>query len=365
MRIFVGEYVCGGGLLQHSIDTLPITLRREGFAMMSALVEDLAEFADIVLPIDQRIALNQFGMNRSKVEFLSSDQVEYRPLANAKFFLEEWLAAASTCDTAIIIAPETDSTLRHLLQAFRTQSIPVFAPTDEFVRIASDKLLTAERLLSANVPHPPTWIRPQIENPEGTSQKVIDSSVAKFLLHGDSGGSVVIKPRDGCGSEGIHIISRDALASREISDQEILQSQVHGMSISASIIATPNGIDFLPAVTQELDPESHEYLGGKGPLNPEYQQRARQLVEKVIDAMPTLTAGYVGIDLLLGQTPKEDVVIEINPRLTTSYVGLRKMVDGNLAKRFFNLESSSINYDSVEHSVAWESGGHTRKQTRR
>jgi predicted ATP-grasp superfamily ATP-dependent carboligase len=39
--------------------------------------------------------------------------------------------------------------------------------------------------------------------------------------------------------------------------------------------------------------------------------------------------GYLGVDLILG--PSGPVVIEINPRITTAYIGIRRVVDRNLA----------------------------------
>ncbi|MCH7688058.1 MAG: ATP-grasp domain-containing protein [Planctomycetes bacterium] len=44
--------------------------------------------------------------------------------------------------------------------------------------------------------------------------------------------------------------------------------------------------------------------------------------------------GYVGFDLILQKTNKDQpVIVEINPRLTTSYLGYRELMDENLAER--------------------------------
>ncbi len=60
--------------------------------------------------------------------------------------------------------------------------------------------------------------------------------------------------------------------------------------------------------------------------------RATRLARQALTALPDST-GYVGVDLVLGGDPLggDDHVIEVNPRLTTSYVGLRQLVQGNLA----------------------------------
>jgi len=44
--------------------------------------------------------------------------------------------------------------------------------------------------------------------------------------------------------------------------------------------------------------------------------------------------GYIGVDMVL--TNDEPVVIEVNPRLTTSYIGLRKVINFNLAQAIVN-----------------------------
>ena len=45
--------------------------------------------------------------------------------------------------------------------------------------------------------------------------------------------------------------------------------------------------------------------------------------------MPGLQ-GYVGVDVVLGE--ETSWLIEINPRPTTSYVGLRRVIDLNMAE---------------------------------
>ena len=62
MRIFVGEYVTGGGLADQALEAIPSSLRREGAAMLQSIVSDLAEVAETVVPLDPRFA-NAFSSN--------------------------------------------------------------------------------------------------------------------------------------------------------------------------------------------------------------------------------------------------------------------------------------------------------------
>jgi predicted ATP-grasp superfamily ATP-dependent carboligase len=103
-----------------------------------------------------------------------------------------------------------------------------------------------------------------------------------------------------------------------------------------------------------IDDGGFRYLGGAGPLPPDKSARARSLAVRAVSAVLQSTdepvqrcefgeqppiAAYFGVDLVLADDPASDVVIEINPRLTTSYVGLRQLVDGNLAAAMLDLAS--------------------------
>jgi predicted ATP-grasp superfamily ATP-dependent carboligase len=70
------------------------------------------------------------------------------------------------------------------------------------------------------------------------------------------------------------------------------------------------------------------YLGGRVPLDHPLRPLAFRRAEEAGRAIPGLK-GHVGIDLVL--TEREAVVIEVNPRLTTSYVGIRKVLNQNVA----------------------------------
>jgi len=89
----------------------------------------------------------------------------------------------------------------------------------------------------------------------------------------------------------------------------------------------------LPACQQILSADGRfTYCGGKLPLEPQLDRRARNLGLATVAALSN-PRGYLGIDLVLGQAEdgSDDYVIEINPRLTTSYVGLRALARKNLA----------------------------------
>jgi predicted ATP-grasp superfamily ATP-dependent carboligase len=102
------------------------------------------------------------------------------------------------------------------------------------------------------------------------------------------------------------------------------------------VISGPTETVLLPGGKQHLSREERfQYQGGAFPLHPVLQQRAQQLVEQCVAALPR-TVGYFSIDLLLCELPEHDCIIEINPRLTTSYIGLRSLCKNNLALAMWN-----------------------------
>ena len=90
---------------------------------------------------------------------------------------------------------------------------------------------------------------------------------------------------------------------------------------------------------------SFTYQGGRIPLEHPGAVQALALAARVAALIPGLD-GYVGMDLIL--TDDGPCLIEINPRLTTAYVGLRQVVDLNLAQAIWN----TCRYGKLPHAVA-------------
>lgn len=328
MRIFVGEYVCGGGLANQTLENVPSGLRTEGAAMLRAIVTDLSEVAETVVPIDARLG----------VEVDATEMVEIDP--NQPLW-GQWLVAARGCDAALIVAPESDGVLAKAVAMLRASGIDVIASSGDFLRVAGDKLQTAKTLHAASVTHP----------------LYLAISDRRFEAELDRFDRFVVKPRDGCGTQQIQTFDTLDEAKDALRDDLLLQPWMPGRAISVAVVASNSQQTFLPAVGQNLHDANCEYAGGHGPLDDESQRRATALASRAIAAMPPTAKGFVGLDLLLGDRTSEDYVIEINPRLTTSYVGLRKMINGNLAARLFDLETGPVSCHAGVDSVRWTPDG--------
>ena len=327
MRVFVGEFVCGGGFSHLPIDQVPLSLRQEGAAMLRAIVADLAQVADVVVQLDPR-----FDTECNEAHVVYNDPAEAT--------LGQWIAAASDCDAALIIAPENDGVLAKAVGMLRSSGVDVIAGSGDFLRLASDKLLTARTLHAAGVAHPPFL---------ATSDCRFESALEGFDRY-------VLKPRDGCGTHAIHTFDTLAQARAELTDSGILQPWMDGQPISIAVVVDGAAQTVLPAVEQFVDQQDCVYAGGRGPLDDDAQRRATALAAAALAAVPP-ARGFVGLDLILGHQPSQDCVIEINPRLTTSYVGLRKMSTGNVAARLLGLETGPVACSQAAGSVRWTPAG--------
>lgn len=328
MRIFVGEYVCGGGLADTPAESVPAGLRQEGAAMLRAIVEDLSAVAETVVAVDPRLIRPPGG----------SETVEVHPRESV---WAQWVKAAANCDSALIVAPESGGVLAKAVAMLRAGGIDVIAGSGDFLRVAGDKVLTAKQLHAAGIAHP----------------LYLGGGDRRFLRKLKRCDRFVLKPRDGCGTQEIRLFDDLEAARAELTEELILQGWVPGRPVSIAMVASGSHQTFLPAVCQTLDEQTCAYSGGRGPLEPEDQRRATALAGRAIAAMPPTVRGFVGIDLVLGNRPSEDCVIEINARLTTSYVGIREMIRGNLAARLFDLETGPVVCNVPADSIRWTTDG--------
>ncbi len=328
MKVFLGEFVCGGGFGNQRIETVGDSLRHEGAAMLTALATDLARVASISIPVDRR-----FGARLPVCETFDFNPEES--------IWAQWAKAAQGCDAAIVIAPEKDGILAKAVGMLRAANVDVIAASGDFLRVASDKQQTARAFLSAGVPHPVTFLPSD------------HRSVTRLRMCE----RFIVKPRDGCGTESIAMFNDMDEAMNSASDNDLVQGYVPGMPISVSVIVNGGNLIVLPAVSQDISIENSEYRGGCGPLPNDYQRRAAALAQCAIAAMPPSARGFIGLDMVMGSDAGGDVVIEINPRLTTSYVGLRQMIAGNLGARLLGLETGPVQCKTGADEVRWTRDG--------
>ena len=332
MNVFIGEYVCGGGLAKHPLEQIPASLRCEGLAMLRALVEDFSEIAERMhVAVDARFEIPE----RANVHLI--------PMSEEGALWPQWIAAAKGCDHAIVVAPETDGVLAQSVAMLNAAGLTILNGFGDFLRCTSDKLETARVFGIAGVPHPPTW--------------TFDTVPATDL---PAPSRWVVKPRDGCGTDDVktyHSIQQAIEAAYNTTN--LIQPWVEGRAVSIAVIVNTNDAVILPAVGQNITANDTQYKGGQGPLAEDDQRRASALARSVLQSLPRTVRGFVGFDLILGDNPADDCVIEVNPRVTTSYVGLRCIVEGNLAARIVGMDRSPVCCSVGPGQVHWSPDGKT------
>jgi predicted ATP-grasp superfamily ATP-dependent carboligase len=151
-------------------------------------------------------------------------------------------------------------------------------------------------------------------------------------------GAIVTKPNRGAGCIDTHVCRSAAdLASLPHRTDWLVQEHVQGLAASAAYILPRSGRPIpLRAGTQEVGVAgdtragSLAYAGGSLPLGPDLESRAIGLGLAALEHITGLH-GYVGIDLILGERPEQDTLIEINARPTVAYAGLRRLARFNIA----------------------------------
>jgi tyramine---L-glutamate ligase len=264
---------------------------------------------------------------------------------------EQFQELAHRTDATLIIAPETGGVLAQLGRAVLGCGGRLLGCTPAFVDLTADKKALGELWRLNGVPTP-ALIEP-----------------ADY-----PGFPVVLKPRDGAGSEATFLIRDQQSWQRcwheevpRFSDPEtlatggpdynryIVQPFVHGHPASVSFLMGPGAMVPLVPATQELSKDGRlRYLGGRLPLAPDLAQRALRLAERALRVAAGATpqaVGYVGVDLILGADETGDRAIEINPRLTTSYLGLRRHFQGSLAQELLNVFSGRASGE-----MRWQAG---------
>jgi predicted ATP-grasp superfamily ATP-dependent carboligase len=301
MHIFVYEYLSSGA----AGDVAAPSLLTEGWAMLSALVEDLALCPGVRVStlLDSQRTLPRHWNDRI-------DAQRVQPATEKEAFRE--LAAAA--DWSLVIAPEFDGILAERSWWVEEAGGRLLGSSPKAIDETADKLLLSRLWSEQGIPTP--------------------SLEASYPL--------VCKPRFGAGSQATFLVQNEeelAQAKRKAhaedwSGELILQRCMPGLAASAAFLAGGGKRYSLPAGEQRLSSDGRfHYLGGRLPLPDHLDRRARHLAERAVECVEGLH-GWFGVDLILGDAEdgSGDAVIEINPRLTTSYLGMRQLARFNLAE---------------------------------
>lgn len=339
MRVFVSEFVCGGGWPGASLET---SLAREGQAMLAALIEDIAQIPGhhVVTTWDTR--LGPCPLRHCDVRLVDSAVDE----------LSQFRELIRDSDAAWVIAPETNGELLKRALQFRLvsdtsppRSVPrrFLGASDRAIMLASDKLPLAAWLHERSIPTPETLPF----NPADRQSEMHWS------------GPTIIKRRDGAGSQDMFLVregfdlwnARHELGRLHEPETFIQQPFIAGTALSVTLLIAEDGsvLEVFPVAEQHFGEDGHfKYRGGRIPagISPESAAAVQQLAEQACLAVPGLT-GYVGCDIVLPDVPHDKpVLIEINPRLTSSYLGYRQLTNDNIPARLLDANTPPLRWKS-------------------
>lgn len=207
------------------------------------------------------------------------------------------------CDAGLIIAP--DDVLPEFTSIIEDNTVNLGCPSS-VVRLCADKLRTSEKLSHA-----------------GVSVPRIDS---------DDCPRYVIKPRYGCASEDVFVVS-DFVQKEGYITTEFIE----GEHLSVSLIV---GSSVLPlTVNKQLIEIDHriQYVGG---IVPYHIPRWREVINTAVKSAQILSCrGYMGVDIVLDDKP---YVVDVNPRPTTSIVGVSRVIDREIADLILRARFSEL-----------------------
>jgi predicted ATP-grasp superfamily ATP-dependent carboligase len=311
MKIFICEYITGGGLYRAP---LPASLVSEGALMRDALLRDLSDIPGLSLSVTYDVRLTRSDLDIHAIAIHPEEDIDL-----------VWDAAIREADAVWIIAPETDGVLSRLSARVLAHGRKLIGCAPAIVDLMADKYQTYQALTTAGVLAIPTYRR--------------------ATWPSSREGAWVVKPDDGVGCEDVRYLPTTASLQAWLSQQQdehwIIQPYVEGVAASLSMLCHAGQGWLLSCNRQRVAIENGDFRFSGCAVNALSDQWnvLEPLAKKLAAAIPGLS-GYIGVDVVMAENGPQ--VVEINPRLTTSYAGLRASIGCNPARLVLDLLYNEI-----------------------
>jgi predicted ATP-grasp superfamily ATP-dependent carboligase len=227
--------------------------------MLETVVEDLSRIPNARI-------LTTWDMRLGPVPF-SQRNVRAVPVASPDREPTVFLELAREADCGLIIAPETDGILSMRCRRFLETGTATLNASPAAIDLCADKLTLAILCQRHGIPTIPTY-------------SVGDLSVR------DVSPPLVLKPRDGAGSEWMRLIHSRTELQAGIADVDpsrfIVQPFIPGRSVSVAGIFEHGSLRHLfPVAEQRLSADgTFTYLGGQIPYDVEQEREIARIVEQ-------------------------------------------------------------------------------------
>jgi predicted ATP-grasp superfamily ATP-dependent carboligase len=331
--LFIFEFVSGGGFNEMDI---PSSLFCEGFAMLRSIIEDFKELHfNITILLDKRIQLLSYLLKADRINIVSE----------STSYLKEFTNAVKKNEYCYIIAPEFSETLYNLTKIVKDNNKIILSVNLSGIKLAANKFKTFEFLKKNGINTPKTYLIPH-------NKDYFDKNYAieKFR---QLNCPIVIKQEDGVGADAIFYFKREEQIHKFFDDQDkklerdkdyIIQEYIEGEDLSVLLLGTFDIPLILSINAQNVDITTHnknsEYFGGYTPVE-NFKEIKKELLKIFNKLNLSAFSSCYGIDFMRKKDGKI-YLIEINPRLTTSYIGIRNIIDVNLAQLIINSKLKKI-----------------------
>ena len=331
-RIFIFEFVSGGGFNRVEI---PSSLFCEGYGMLRSIIADFKAInLEVVTLLDYRITFLS--------EYLNADHIKEVNVGDN--FIKKFKDSLKECEFCFIIAPEFSNILYDLTKIASNNNKKILSVGLEGIVLGASKIKTFDLFSTSRLLTPQTYLIP-LKKTSLDKDFIIDK--IKKLKR-----PIIIKPEDGVGAESIFYFESEKQVNNffqkmyfkiEPERKYILQEYIEGEDLSVSLINfSKNRSQYVKSPiligvnSQIVDFKNQnydsEYFGGCTPT-----ENFAEISEVISDILKKMDLskfnGYSGIDFIRANDNKNSIhFIEINPRITTSYIGIRNVIDYNLAE---------------------------------
>ncbi|RZB28909.1 MAG: tyramine---L-glutamate ligase [Candidatus Argoarchaeum ethanivorans] len=210
------------------------------------------------------------------------------------------LEFSKSCDAGMVIAP--DELLKKATEILEENTCNLGSSPDA-VHVCADKLACTRMLKQHNLPVPRTVINCVTQ------------------------GIWVVKPRFGCGSEGINRINVTGM--QKIPKDAVATEYIKGEHISVSLVASNSSILPLTINRQIIrhNRGSITYHGNQTPFEVENKKEILGIASTAIKILGC--RGYAGVDIINSDQP---CVVDVNPRATASIVPVSQVLTHEIAE---------------------------------